>query len=181
MRIIRTLALVPSLVLAACSGESITEPRFAPDATAAASRDGLGLSVRPISGQCELKTLSTTPAPAPPVFRQVAAGTCTLSHLGGSSVDFIQIVNFGAHTQQSQKLSYTAANGDVLEASSVGTSTLTSAGVSFSSTITFMGGTGRFVDATGQAHAIGTANIVAGTSRYALNGSISYSDHTAKP
>ena len=174
MRTIRTLALVPSLVLAACSGEPITVPRLAPDAPAATSLDAPGLSARPISGQCQLKTLSTTPAPAPPVFRQVAVGTCTLSHLGRSTVDFIQIVNFGARTQRSQKLTYTAANGDVLEASSVGTSTPTPTGVSFSSTITFNGGTGRFVNATGQAHADGTANVVAGTSRYTLDGSILY-------
>ena len=178
MRTIRTLALVPSLVLVACSGDPITVPRVAPEAPAATSLGALGLSERPISGHCELKTLSTTPAPAPPVFRQVAVGTCTLSHLGRSTVDFIQIVNFGAHTQQSQKLTYTAANGDVLEASSVGTSTTTPTGVSFSSTITFIGGTGRFVNATGQAHVDGTANPVAGTSRYTLNGAIAYVSDT---
>ena len=176
MRTIRTLALVPSLVLAACSTEPLTAPRLAPDAPAVVSRDELVRSARPISGHCELKTLSTTAAPLPPVFRQVAVGTCTLSHLGRSAVDFIQIVNFGAHTQQSQKLTYTAANGDVLNASSVGISTSTPTGVTFSSYITFIGGTGRFVNATGQAHVDGTANLVAGTSMYTLNGSISYGD-----
>ncbi|MEP6494251.1 MAG: hypothetical protein ABJF01_16330 [bacterium] len=177
MRIIRTLAFVPSLVLAACSGESITAPRLAPDAPAAESPGALGLRARPISGHCELTTLSTTPAPAPPVFRQVAAGTCTLSHLGRSTVDFIQLVNLGANTQQSETLTYTAANGDVLEASGVGTSTPTATGVNFSSTITFIGGTGRFVNATGQAHVEGAANLVAGTSRYTLHGSISHRDN----
>lgn len=181
MRTIRFLALVPSFVLAACSDDPITVPRLATDARATTSLGAPGLSARPISGHCELKTLSTTPAPVPPVFRQVAVGTCTLSHLGRSAVDFIQIVNFGARTQRSQKLTYTAANGDVLEASSAGTSTPTPTGVSFSATITFLGGTGRFVHATGQAHADGTANPVDGTSSYALNGSISYGDASGNP
>jgi hypothetical protein len=123
-----------------------------------------------MSGHCELTTIATVPFPAPPVFRQTAEGTCHLTHLGKTSVHFVQIANFGTFTQQSIELTYTAANGDVLRAASAGTSRPIATGVSFSSTIIFQGGTGRFVAATGEVHVDGTANLAAATSQYTLDG-----------
>jgi hypothetical protein len=121
-----------------------------------------------------LTTLVTDPYPAPPVFRQVVTGTCHLAHLGRTTVHFVQVVNFATRTQQSLELTYTAANGDVLRAASQGTSTPNATGLSFSATITFLGGTGRFANATGQAQAAGTADLAAGTSQYTLDGWIAY-------
>jgi hypothetical protein len=171
------VVLVSVVALSGCSGDTPTSlSSVGPTATPAAQAslaEGASES-RPISGHCELTTLSTVPAPAPPVFRQTVEGTCQLSQLGRTTVHFIQIVNFGTSTQQSVELTYTAANGDVLRAASAGTSTPSAAGVSFSSTITFIGGTGRFANATGQAHAEGTADLAAGTSEYALDGRIAF-------
>jgi hypothetical protein len=165
------LFIVPGLALAACSADIPTSVRLAPSQELATKASQTS---SPIQGRCALTVLSTTPYPAPPVFRQVAEGTCELAHLGRTTVHFIQVVNFGNGTQQSLALSYAAANGDVLQAASVGTSVPNATGVSFTSTITFVGGTGRFMNATGSARAEGSANLVSGTSQYLLDGSISY-------
>jgi len=165
------LALAAFVTVGGCSAD-----RSAPLAptTASATRAASALAWRPIQGECALKTLSTVPYPAPPVFRQTAEGTCDLAHLGTSTVHFVQVVNFALGTQSSLTLVYTAANGDELHAASTGTSAPTATGVNFSSTITFAGGTGRFANATGSAHADGSANLAAGTSGYTLDGSIAY-------
>jgi len=176
MRYHATPAVLMSLVVTACSGDALTSLRpTTVDATstvAAHSSQDSGIPSRSHSmvGHCELRTLATIPSPAPPVFQQTAVGTCQLSHVGQAAVHFIQVVNFGTSTQQSRELTYTTADGDVLRAMSAGTSTRTATGVAFSSTIIFLGGTGRFAGATGQAHAQGTANLVAGTSEYSLQG-----------
>jgi hypothetical protein len=165
------LFVVPGLALAACSADAPTSVRLAPDQP---STTKASVASRPIKGHCALTILSTTPYPAPPVFRQVSEGTCELAPLGRTTVRFIQVVNFGNGTQHSLSLSYRAANGDVLEAASVGTSVPTPTGVDFTATITFIGGTGRFASATGSAHADGSANLASATSRYTLDGWISY-------
>jgi hypothetical protein len=170
-------AIVLALTLAACAGDTLTAP--APGAPEAALARNVATSrVTPsshrISGRCELTTLSTTPYPAAPVFRQIAEGKCKFSHIGRATVHFVQLVNFATGTQRSLELSYTAANGDILRAASAGTSAPSAGGVSFSATITFLGGTGRFENVTGEMHANGTATLVAGTSEYTVDGQISY-------
>lgn len=171
----RILLPVMLLALAACAGDPPTAP--SPDAPALARNAPTGQSVPasvPISGRCELTTLATTPSPAPPAFQQLAVGTCDLAHLGRATVHFTQVVNFATGTQHSLELTYTAADGDTLRAASTGTSVVSAGGVRFSATITFLGGTGRFVHATGQAHADGTASLTANTSEYTLDGNIAY-------
>ena len=165
------LCIVPGIALAACSADAPTSVRLAPDQPTTTKAS---VASRPIKGRCSLSIVSTTPYPAPPVFRQVSEGTCELSQLGRTKVHFIQVVNFGNGTQHSLSLSYRAANGDVLQAASAGTSVPTPTGVDFSATITFLGGTGRFASATGSAHANGSANLASATSWYSLDGSISY-------
>jgi hypothetical protein len=176
MRALMSLTvLATTLTLASCSGDTLTPPRPATlEATPTAASANRALVARPMSGQCVLTLLASVPYPAPPVFRQLATGTCELTHLGHVTVHFVQVVNFAARTQQSLELTYTAANGDVLRAASAGTSVPTATGVNFSATITFLGGTGRFTDATGEAHAEGSADLAAGTSGYALDGWITY-------
>lgn len=167
-------ALVATLVLAACSAETAVAPTTprAPSTGALVAR-GVTAS-HPMSGRCDLTVLATDAYPSPPVFRQVATGTCNLTHLGQVAVHFVQVVNFATRTQSSLELTYTAANGDVLRAASAGTSAPIPTGVSFSATIRFLGGTGRFVNATGEASAWGTADLGKGTSQYTVEGWIAY-------
>jgi hypothetical protein len=175
MRALTSLIVVlPALSFVGCSGDAVTSPRSATLAKSAAMAADQTIVPRPMSGECYLRTLATVPYPAPPVFRQDVTGTCELTHLGHVTVQFVQVVNFATRTQQSLELTYTAANGDVLRAASAGTSRPTATGVTFSATIMFLGGSGRFTNATGQARAEGAANLVAGTSWYTLDGWIGY-------
>jgi hypothetical protein len=173
MRAATSLILVLP-ALAGCSSDAVTSPRSAPLGNSATMAANQAILPRPMSGECYLTTLATVPYPAPPVFRQDVVGTCELTHLGHVTVHFVQVVNFATRTQQSLELTYTAANGDVLRAASAGTSLPTARGVTFSAAITFLGGTGRFTNATGQARAEGAANLVAGTSWYMLDGWVGY-------
>lgn len=148
-------ALLFSLALAGCAEDAtrITGPLVPGDAVH-------GLVARPLDGGCET-TFNPPPLPLPPVHRQVDTGTCQLSHLGRVSLYGEQDINFAAGTQSGVR-TFTAANGDVLYAVNAGTSAPGGPGlVNFSTTLTFTGGTGRFEHATGQAHATGTANLIA--------------------
>jgi hypothetical protein len=128
---------------------------------------------RPISGVCT--TTFVPPAFPPPLtFQQVDVGTCQLSHLGRAAIYSVQEINIVAGTQTSVIYTYTAANGDVLRAVNVGANTPNGAGVSFSATTTFVGGTGRFAHATGEAHIEGSASFITNTATYTLDGWIAY-------
>jgi hypothetical protein len=174
MRFLATFPLLISLVAAACDADALTSVRSATRLVARAPADRSAIVSRPISGRCALTTLATDPYPAPPVFRQVVTGECKLSHLGDVDVRFVQVVNFATRTQRSLELVYIAPNGDILYAASAGANAPNGTGVSFSAEITFVGGTGRFANANGQAQATGAANIAAGTSEYVLDGWIAY-------
>ncbi len=127
---------------------------------------------RPISGTCEL-TFVPTPL-APPLVQQIDVGTCRISHLGRTEFVGIQVINPVTGTQSGER-TLTAANGDQLRGTHVGTSTMSSPGVvSFVATMTFVGGTGRFAHATGTATLRGTANLAERKAKVSLNGRISY-------
>lgn len=75
-----------------------------------------------------------------------------------------------AGTQGSVDISFTAADGDILRATSVGTNTPNGPGVAFRATMTFIGGTGRFANAIGEAHVDGAAGSVTISSSCRLDG-----------
>lgn len=127
----------------------------------------------PIKGHCEL-TFNPPPLPLPPVFRQIDTGTCWFSHLGRTALNGVQDINFAAGTQAGQR-TFTAANGDMLYALNAGTSAPSGPGlVRFVTTITFVGGTGRFANATGQMTGEGTANLITRTTSVTNEGWIAY-------
>lgn len=171
---VRTSLCIVAFTLTGCSGELLTSPATRSLMSPASARDRRSAQPVPMAGQCALTVSSTVPFPAPPLFRQVASGTCDLTHLGRAAIHFVQVVDFATGTQHSLELTYTAANGDVLRAESVGTSVVEGGTAHFEATINFVGGTGRFANASGQARAVGDAELAAGTSRYTLDGSIEY-------
>jgi hypothetical protein len=76
---------------------------------------------------------------------------------------------------QTSEVTFTAANGDRLHASSVGTGTLTGpTTVSFTGTATIIGGTGRFANATGEMAVEGTVDNATGDARLSYDGWIVY-------
>src|SRR5688500_8334296 len=117
---------------------------------------------------------TTAPSP-PPVPRQVDTGVCQLSHLGRTTIRSVQDIDLATGTQVSVELTFTAANGDVLRATNVGTSAPSGPGVRFQGNATFSGGTGRFANATGVARLEGTANFLTNTAAFTVvDGWIAY-------
>ena len=169
----RTL-VAPSLLLTLALAGCAREP------TSTAPLDALRLArasapaPRPLTGHCET-SFAPPPFPLPPVHRQVDTGTCQLSHLGRAVLHSVQDIDFATGAQVSVELTFTAANGDVLRATNVGTSAPSGPGVRFRGTATFVGGTGRFANATGGARLEGTANFLTNTAEFAVvDGWISY-------
>ena len=104
-------------------------------------------------------------------------GTCHFLHLGLTTLVAEQTVTFTGPTTVdiTNTVVYTAANGDKLLSSFVGTGTIDqSGGVTFSGTETFLGGTGRFDGASGSMTDVGTASLVTGTGQLTGDGSIVY-------
>jgi hypothetical protein len=128
---------------------------------------------RHIEGRCEL-TFNPPPLPLPPVHRQIDTGTCWFSHLGRTELYGVQDIVFAAGTQSGER-TFTAANGDVLHAVHAGRSAPSGPGVvSFTTTITFVGGTGRFANVQGQMTGEGTANLLTRTTVVTNEGWIAY-------
>ena len=128
---------------------------------------------RPIAGECDV-TFTVLPS-SPPIVRQTDAGTCQLAHLGASTTVGAQTINFATGTQTAER-SFTAANGDVLRATSAGTSKpgTVPGTIDFDAMLTIVGGTGRFASATGQVHDWGTANLITHAVTISLDGWLAY-------
>jgi hypothetical protein len=134
---------------------------------------------RPLSGSCE--TAFAPPAlPPPPVIRQVDEGVCELAHLGRAALYSVQDIDIGAGTQRSVEFTFTAANGDELRAMNVGTNAPNGPGVTFQATMSFIGGTGRFANATGEARVVGAASFITNTASFTLDGWIAYGGTSTK-
>lgn len=131
-----------------------------------------------VSGTDSMGDVSTCPAGA--TLRYVSSGSGTMMHLGLTTGAVTHCVwmdsptsgRFGAGT-----ITFTAANGDVLILAQVGTFQF-DAWPPTTSTIELTwivaGGTGRFADASGSGTGAGTSDMLAGTTRTHLTGTISY-------
>jgi hypothetical protein len=107
----------------------------------------------------------------------IIAATGQATHLGESSEAITTTVTFSGAPCGTIAGTGTAraADGDELFFSTSGTICPEGAGFSsVSITRTITGGTGRFADASGVLAVRGTANVVAGTLSYTVDGSISY-------
>lgn len=163
-RITAVSALLFALVLTGCADGSLTSA--GPETSAQEHEDHvLKASIeRSLSGRCETAFRLHPTQPAPPVVRQIDEGTCQLTHLGRSSFYSVKDINFATGTQVTTEATFTAANGDLLRAAGSGTSAPSGPGqVSFTATLAFVGGTGRFENATGEAHVVGQADLVSRT------------------
>ncbi len=165
-------ALLLAFTLAGCTGDASTTAASSAQA-ATLARGGVQVPTpRPFAGRCDL---TVTPLPSvPPLLRQTDTGTCQLSHLGRTRYEGVLELDLVARTQRGER-TLTAANGDELYMSVVGTSSPGGPGlVSFTATFTIVGGTGRFAKATGQGVANGTANLTTSKTAVALDGWVSY-------
>lgn len=180
-------AAIPALLLALALAGCADQP-LASIVTAAPALEHAGpalhkLLARPFKGDCEM-TFDPPSLPPPPAFNQIDTGTCHLSHLGRAKFYSVKDIDFLAGTQTTTEAAFTAANGDILRAVGKGTGTPIAPGrVSFSAILTFVGGTGRFVNALGEAHVVGEAALFTGTASLKItHGWIAYdaSDRSVK-
>jgi hypothetical protein len=171
------------LALAGCTGNAPTAPTTLPAAslagthTAQAFESGIAAQKSPaplpIQGRCEA-SYAAPPVVAPPFIRHVSVGTCQLSHLGRVSLRTEAEINLATGVQVAA-VTFTAANGDRLRVSSVGTGTPTgTTTVHFIGTATIVGGTGRFASATGEMAVEGDVDSATGDARFSYNGWITY-------
>jgi hypothetical protein len=126
---------------------------------------------RPMEGSC------ATTFSGPPTGPFTISGSCWFTHLGPATYEAIQTVvpNADGTVHITVTGTYTAANGDTLNSSVVGTGSFTGPGtVHYETTETYSGGSGRFVDATGEVNDVGDANLATATSSFTSSGWIAY-------
>lgn len=176
MRKSDTVAAMFAVLAMACGGDTQTGPRpsaATPVSTSQSSADAAG-HLRPIQGSCDAAIISLVSVP-PTTAREVVTGSCLISHLGKTTFYLQQIIDYTTFVGTSEVLTFTAANGDVLRATSITQGTPTGpASVSLAGTFVFTGGTGRFANATGQANFTGTADFATGRSQFTMRGGIAY-------
>lgn len=181
MRAFTAPAVLLTLVLTGCNAAAPTAPSPALASLEVSGTDAAANSThqaapqRPIQGPCDgVETVEVVPI-SPGVIRRTSIGTCQLSHLGRTTLlsvaetNLVTLAQTGEHT-------YTAANGDLLYATSAGTGTLTppSTTIHFTGVTTISGGTGRFANAVGVMQVAGTSDLAAGRSSFSYDGWIAY-------
>ena len=159
--------------LTACSTDTLTGLSSNTPAIQRTSLASRNPAATHVSGSCE-----TTPVAPPvvvfPILRQEDTGICHLSHLGRTVLHAFRVVNLANGTQVAQ-ITYTAANGDVLRTTAVGTSSPPGPiSFLFTGTTTIVGGTGRFANATGVLQAQGEVNLTTANASISYDGWIAY-------
>lgn len=159
-----------ALILAGCSGDTI-----AASADQALKPGGLALSsvvMRPWKGECDVDAVFTSETTL------LITGTCNIAHLGRTTVIAEQTIQPGeSGIAYSNTATYRAPNGDELRTTDVGIATPTADGLSLSGVETAVGGTGRFVNASGTATLEGAVRFTgpsSTTGSYELNGHLEY-------
>jgi hypothetical protein len=139
---------------------------------------------RPIEGACET-TVTLLSAPGTfPVILAVDLG-CHLTHLGltGGGTKREVVIPAGPPNGNLlpvyisiEKIAYIAADGDELWSTYAGPGTIDiyTGNATFSGTETFIGGTGRFLNATGTSHTAGQGSLVDNRGFLTISGTISY-------
>lgn len=164
-----------ALIVLACTACDQAGPTaVALDANFARSgADAAASPSRPLSGAC-LSTFDPPPLPLPASIEQVDNGICQLSHLGNAIFYQHHVISFATGVSTSDDMYFVAANSDTLRARSTGTFVPSGPGVRITGLITFIGGTGRFANATGEAHVEGQADFGTNSTKFTLKGRLSY-------
>jgi hypothetical protein len=172
MRIATTPAVLLVLALVGCGADSPTAPVPDTPALDRASAAHRAAPERPMRGRCEA-SYAEPPVFEFPLLHIVSVGTCQFTHLGRTSQRTVQVLNVLTGVAVSQ-ITFTAASGDLLYATSIGTGTPDGPLTNFTGVSTITGGSGRFADATGQMDVAGTVNTVTGDASLTYDGWIAY-------
>jgi len=198
IRVLLLLVVLP-ISLTRCSDQSPVAPT---DNDAAQLQSGLvrsasSLAARPIKGDCSTAFTFIDPGaagqcavfqPVPSAFIAIS-GQCTVSHLGRTELHAVQQLVFlldasgqpviiqgqPVATQLRNCSTLTAANGDALVHTTIGVVAPTGpAQVEFTGPMAFVGGTGRFAQASGHATFSGTASLATNTGGFSFEGTVAY-------
>jgi hypothetical protein len=142
---------------------------------------GPGGTDRPHLGQCD--TVIPPPPSSFPAVVEISL-TCRFRHLGLTTGTVVQVVDAAGPpsndvlplTISDGLITYIAANGNELHATFEGEGSIdfATATIAFEGIETFVGGTGRFSDASGTSYLEGHASAVTLTGFYVTLGRLSY-------
>lgn len=174
-RIAHLLLLASGVGLLACADGLPTEPEASAGSALQFARSAP--PSRPAGGKCQTQFAFLSD-----VVVQIELD-CNLLHLGLASGTSTQTITVTGQSQTGQLTAvlssspvYTAANGDLLNASFTGTGLIdpVAGTVTYSGTETFSGGTGRFAGASGSVALNGTASLITMSGSYTTTGSLRY-------
>ena len=174
-----SLFAVAASFAAACGTDGPAVLATQPPSAARLASTGAPVA-RPWGGRCEFRAERL----APTLIR--ISGTCQLAHLGRAEYVNLQTIVPGPVTQFTNATTYTAANGDVLYTTAVGTATPADGGARLilAATETVRSGTGRFIGASGEAALTGATFLTGPAARtgfYELTGTIEYAASDRAP
>ena len=168
IRIITASATLLALSITACSSGDLAAPEDARRQRGAASA---GVE-RPWKADCTVDARFTSGSTL------TIEGTCQMAHLGRTTVVAYQTVSaVPGGFAYTNTATYTAANGDELRTTAVGMATITSTGLSLAGIETAVGGTGRFMHASGTGTQEGAVRFVSPsttTGNYSTLGRLTY-------
>ena len=169
-----TLCLLGAGTTTVSAAESVNAP--APAAHQALAKDSPLTKPMPIKGSWDSSETPTfVPAPPPDATIMFVDGHAAgnADQLGKYTATFKATVNLGCGCSQGDSIQFIAANGDSLYGLGQGIGVPDKPGFNrVTQTYTIMGGTGRFVGATGNIVVIRLANAATGVSSGSFEGSI---------
>ncbi len=157
--------MLVALTYTACSdaGQNPTDPFAASSLGISAVK---GVVSRPAGGRCTT-VIEIVPTRPGAVFSLQMTGECILKHLGRTTIVISQDIFPDCSARNST--THTAANGDLLYStwySAPGENSFIGGFAVFTGIETYVGGTGRFADATGSSRVDGTARLDFATGEY---------------
>lgn len=163
-------ALVVAVILASCSphdGRLPTAPADAPFAALAPSHDGKSKHIHGTFVASEVGT----PQPGSPLIVRRLDGEGVASHLGRFTIVGTFTLNLSTATGAGTA-TYTAANGDVINATVSGSAVLASGFATVTETVSVTDGTGRFAGASGTLTVVRRVVQATGLSTGVVDGTI---------
>lgn len=169
MRSRSAAAILFAIALAGCTDDSTpTSPvLLAPASSRNANADFKSTHIEGVLSATE----SGTPQPGTPIVVRHLVGEGNASHLGHFTVSGVFTLNL-ATASGSGVATYTAANGDVLTASTTGQAVVAQGIAVVTETVTITGGTGRFEGATGTMTVVRRIVQATGASTGTIDGTI---------
>jgi hypothetical protein len=160
----RSIILALSVIATACSGD-ISSPSLSPTSASLVKANGAANGAQPVPFRGSITTADQAVI-APPFLLATGTGEGTATHLGRFTATYEATANL-ATSAATGTYRFTAANGDLLVATFVGSAVAIEPGLErFTEVLTIVSGTGRFAAANGTITLVRlvSINYAAGTS-----------------